>query len=228
MHTFMANILKREKAKNLRRDGKSFDTITRLLGVPKSTIRYWCRDIVLSRAKLKILFQSQKIGGIWGAEKLRKQRLQLTHQLLEEGVQEISILSRRERLLIGVALYWAEGYRKGDGEFGFTNSDPTMIKFMILWLQEACHIEKRDIKLRVCINASHQRRLKAIHQFWATKTSISPEQFSKPTLISGMNKKIYPNSAFYFGTLRIKVRRSTNLRRKIMGWIRGIAQHKLA
>lgn len=218
----MANIQARERAKKLRQEGKSLNEISSSLHVPKSTIRYWCRDIVLSYAKLQALFERQKMGGILAAEKIRKERIDLTQRLYKEGIKEIAGLSRRERLLIGTALYWAEGYRKGDGEFGFTNSDPHMIQFMIRWLQEVCKVDKQKIRLRVCINAMHKKRLNVIHKFWAKTIGLPLAQFSKPTLIQIKSQKVYTNQETYFGTLRVKVKQSTNMKRKIMGWIGGI------
>ncbi|MDZ4285720.1 MAG: hypothetical protein U1A23_02210 [Candidatus Sungbacteria bacterium] len=168
--------------------------------------------------------KKQKIGGLIAAEKLRKRRIEQTKRLLNEGVKEIYGLTPRELFLVGVALYWAEGYRKGNEEFGFTNSDPRMIKLMIRWLQEACDIPKERLRLRVCINVIHKKRLHAIKKFWSELTAVSLNQFSKPTLIKVSNKKKYVNSSQYFGTLRVKVLKGTVFRRKVMGWLEGIAR----
>lgn len=220
----MANTLLRDQARVLRARGASLNDITRRLKIPKSTIRYWCRDVVLTSAQQRKLFRRQALGGIRAAEKMRRRRLNLIKQLTEEGKREIGDVSKRELLLIGIALYWAEGYRKGDGEFGFTNSDPKMIQLMTHWLHSACGIEKYRIHLRVCINVSHQKRIRAIQKFWSKTTGIPSSQFSKPTFIHARGKKTYLNPKIYFGTLRVKVRRSVNLRRKILGWIKGVVK----
>lgn len=219
----MANTLLRDRVRLLRSRGASLNELAQKLKVPKSTVRFWCRDIVLSEEQHQRLFKRQQLSGILAAEKIRQKRLFITKQLLKEGAVEIGKISLRELMLVGAALYWAEGYRKGNGEFGFTNSDPKMIQFIIRWLSKTCRVSKKDIKLRVCINAVHKNRIKDIHEFWCTTTGISAPQFSRPTLIRNVNKKVYLDTNNYFGTLRVKVRRSTNLRRKIMGWIEGIA-----
>lgn len=219
----MANTLLRDKARILRAKGASLKEIARRFDVPKSTVRYWCRDIVLSDAQQRHLFENQRLGGIRAAERMRLRRLRLVKRIYLDGKREIGDLSERERFLIGTALYWAEGYRKGDGEFGFTNADPAMIQFMIRWLHENCEVPRRDIHLRLCITVLFKRRVPALQRFWARATGISITQFSKPTLIRSVNRKKYIDSSNYYGTLRVKVRRSVNLRRKIMGWIAGIA-----
>lgn len=220
----MAKTLLRDTVRKFRLNGASLKELSQRLKVPKSTVRYWCRDIVLSDRQQQRLFEKQKLGGIRAAERLRRQRILLTKQLRAEGMREIGKISRRERLLIGAALYWAEGYRKGDGEFGFTNADPNMAKFMLRWLRQACGVAPERIHLRICINAVHRRRFATVQKFWLDVTGIPISQFSKPTFIRLRSRKQYLNASEHFGTLRIKVRRSVNLRRKISGWIEGIAR----
>lgn len=219
----MANTLSRERARVFRGKGMSLNEIVDRLAMPKSTIRYWCRDIALSRKQQRSLYQKQRLGGIMAAEKIRQNRILLTKQILEKAKQEIGKISYRDLWIAGTALYWAEGYRKGDGEFGFTNSDPRMAQLIIRWLRETCHVPKSNIHLRICINAVHKNRINNIQKFWSQTLNIPKDQFSKPTLIKVGNKKSYQNSTEYFGTIRIKVRKSTNLRRKIIGWIEGLA-----
>lgn len=219
----MADTLIRDRVRVLRTQGTSLNELVTKFGVPKSTIRYWCRDIALTHVQLKRLFQKQKLGGIRAAEKLRKRRLLLTRELTEEGKKEVGKLSPRELLLVGAALYWAEGYRKGDGEFGFTNSDPNMIQFVIKWLRLACDVLPDRIHARICINEMHKRRLRTIKEYWSKITKIQPNHFSHATLIHTGAKKRYLNPSKYHGALRIKVRKSVNLRRKITGWIHGLA-----
>lgn len=220
----MANTILCEKARVLRVQGMSLNEIRDTLKIPKSTARYWCRDISMPDSLKERLMKKQKIGGLIAAEKLRKKRIEETERLLNEGIKDIGQLAPRELFLVGLALYWAEGYRKGNEEFGFTNSDPRMVQFMIRWLQEVCDIPKERIRLRICINAMHKKRLHAIQQFWYEHTEIPLTQFSKPTLIKINNKKKYLNSSQYFGTLRIKVLKGTAFRRKVMGWLEGIAR----
>ena len=53
---------------------------------------------------------------------------------------------------------------------------------------------------------------------WADETGIPLSQFGKPTFISGYNSSKL-NERSYRGTLRIKVRRGTSLRRRILASI---------
>lgn len=221
----MAKTLLRDKARELRSVGKSLNEITKSLDVPKSTVRFWCRDISLNKVQLKRLSEKQKIGALLAAEKRRKERKELIKHLFNEGIKEINILSKKEMFLTGLALYWAEGYQKGDGEFGFTNANPQMIRFIIKWLEQTNHVVKKRIHLRICINSVFRYRIKEIRKFWSKAAGIPICQFDKSTLIKVNNKKLYKNSSKYFGTLRVKVYQSTNFKRKIMGWIEGLARN---
>ncbi len=219
----MAQTLLRDKARILRTQGKSLNEITNHLRVPKSTVRFWCRDIILSKSQQMKLYEKQRIGGVRAAVTMRNKRLRLTKEITELAVSEIGRISQRDLLVIGAALYWAEGYRKGDGEFGFTNSDPKMIRLVVRWLQEACGVDKEKIHFRVCINRIHKKRINEIRKFWGKALEVSYKQFSKPTFIKVKNTKTFLNFQNYYGTLRVKVRQSTNLRRRILGWIEGLA-----
>ena len=56
---------------------------------------------------------------------------------------------------------------------------------------------------------------------------IGKEQFAKPFYQKTTWKKIYPNRGEYFGVLRIRVRRSLNLLRKMRGWLAGMADGRI-
>src|SRR3990170_3922633 len=88
-------------------------------------------------------------------ERLKKVTDDRKLRLKEEGIGLVGRLSRRERFLAGVALYWAEGFKK-DKMVGLANTDPEMIKFIIRWFIECLGVEKNSFRLRVVINESHK------------------------------------------------------------------------
>ena len=61
--------------------------------------------------------------------------------MFKKGFQEIGKLTKRERLVIGVALYAVEG-TKIDKGCCLSNSDPKIIKFMVYWFQEFGNVSK--------------------------------------------------------------------------------------
>ena len=85
-------------------------------------------------------------------------------------------------------------------------------------------IKSSDLILRVSINESHADRVREVKDYWSALTNIPQDQFSKTSLIKTRSKKMYANRQNHFGTLRVKVRRSTALRRRIMGSLEEIGK----
>src|SRR3989344_7483563 len=131
----MAYIELREKARKLRVQGKSIAEITKELQASKSTVSYWCRNIVLAPRQIQRLAQRRKDGGSIGriraAEKKRQARITATAVASQKGRQDVGRLDRRDLLILGMGLYWGEGYKNGNDECGLTNSDPAIIKTFI-------------------------------------------------------------------------------------------------
>lgn len=225
----MTKLLERGEALKLRRIGYGISEIATKLGISKSTASYWCRDVILSpkaRGRLQRASKTKSISGILKhTESLRRQRLERTAQDTIRGTGRFRTISNRDIFCVGIGLYWGEGYKRGSQEFGFTNSDPIMIKFYILWLRVVFGIPKQDLILRVSINNQHSYRIGEVQRYWSKVTATSIKQFSKPSLIKTLSKKHYKNKKDHFGTLRIKVRRGTRLRREVLGSISGLAQH---
>lgn len=219
----MAKILEREEAKKLRKKGLSIGDIAVIVKVSKSTVSYWCRDITLSPIQIKRIEKHHKkvcVGALLAAaERKRRERIVQTKKSREKGVVDVGKVSKRDLFILGLALYWGEGYKKGNEEFGFTNSDPKMIKIAIKWLGEVYNVKKEDLILRISINQIHEQRASDVLNYWSKITKVSLVQFTKTSFIKSESKKKHPNHNEHFGTLRVKVRRGANLRRRILGSI---------
>jgi len=217
----MANIILLEKVQGLRRQGVGINEIAMRLNVSKSTVSYWCKNISLTKSQISRLKEKQKTSGVRGLliffEKKRKQRLMNVRQLMSQGASDVGQIAKRELLLIGLALYWGEGYKRGNDEVGFTNSDSRIIKLIIRWFKVCYGINSKDFILRVSINELHKNRGKEVLEYWSKETDLPMSQFTKISFIKTKSKKIYSNLDEHFGTLRIKVRRGTNLKRRILG-----------
>ncbi len=216
-----------EKAVALRKTGKSLKKIAKLLGVSVSIVSIWSKEVELT--------EEQK-------EKLKNRRVNTRHlrrlakrshlekifrvkKLFEDSLAEIKPLTGSELFLTGLALYWAEGFKSvKEGRLGFCNSDPRMIKFMLFWFQKALKISKQNFLLRTEFNESHKDRTEEIKNFWSKLTQVPLTQFEKPFYHRSAWLKAYPNREDYFGVLRIRVRRSSELLNKMRGWISGLSK----
>jgi hypothetical protein len=144
------------------------------------------------------------------------------NMFLEVGKKDIGILSKREVFLTGVALYWGEGFKnKHEHRLGFCNSDPTMVKFYLYWLEQCLSVKKEDIVLRVTLNKVYEKKTKEIQSYWSNYLEIPLTQFTKPFYQASVWKKQYKTDT-YSGVLRIHVKNSLPYLLKMRGWIEGL------
>lgn len=223
----MANILEKNKALKLRLEGKSITEISEKLKTPKSTIGVWCRNIKLGEKQIRRLAKRQISGSYKGRmkflERVRVKRLIETKKLKQEGLNEIKNISKRDSFVGGIAMYLSEGATSDcSEEVSFTNSDFRTIIFMKRWFVDICAVTMDRFVIQVRINETYKNRIKDVEKYWSKITGISLSQFTKTILIKSKLKKIYPKNNTYFGTIRLKVRGGTQLRRKINGWVEGL------
>lgn len=212
------------KALEMRRQGRSIGTIARELGVSRSSVSVWCRDIRLSADQTRQLKESAIAAGssgrLLGAKKNHDLKMEKVARFLQEGKLQTGDLSRREALFVGAALYWGEGTKKG--QLSFVNSDKDMVIFIYKWFRDVLGIQDRDFIFRIFINESHRSRKHAIENYWKALLKIPDSQFRSMVFIKSVHKKKHKNHEHYYGLLSIRVRRSTDLKYKILGLIEGL------
>jgi transcriptional regulator with XRE-family HTH domain len=212
------------KAFKLRRRGLSLLDISKKLGVSKGTVSLWCSEIVLSESQRTLLEKRMrakgKIGALLGAQANRQKKIKAIDEAQKWAKMTIKDLSVRDKLIAGIALYWAEGSKaKSTTGFIFVNSDPKMIKFMFDWLINIIHLPKNDIVVGLAINQIHQYRLEEVLNFWSDLLDLPRSQFLNTFLKKVTQKKVYENMQEHYGVLRLGVRRSTFLKYKTLALI---------
>lgn len=226
----MAKTLLREKARKLRSKGKSVKEIAKKLGVAKSTISLWVRDVILTVEQLESLRQNSIKGGergrLLGALVQKQRRLQLIEDSKDKGEKIIHELTERDFLIAGICLYWAEGTKKAKN-VRFCNADPVLINFMIRWLKVCFGILSDDLALTVSLNEIHEPREVKVKNYWSKETGIPLKQFRKTSFKKVVNKKVYDNYDSHYGTLAVDVLKPARFYYKIMGLIHGLGKAKL-
>jgi hypothetical protein len=220
----MSKSVQKIEALNLRKTGKSIKYIARQIGVSVGSVSLWCRDVELATEQKKILEANARNPYYAGRgiylKKLKKQTDARVKQLQKTGIKKVGKLTKRELFLTGAVLYWAEGFKK-DTQAGLASLDPNMIRFYIKWLKKCFGYQNKDFIFRVTVNISHEYRIHEIEKFWSTTLDVPLDQFRKPFFQNVKWKKIYENPNEYYGVLRVKVRRSKDLLREILGYIEG-------
>jgi hypothetical protein len=223
----------RTQALKLRLKGKSYNEIKTELGIPKSTLSGWLKDIVLSdqaRTRLNNRVHQGVLTGLVKRNKLQTQeavkRSQLTRTTAKAEIEKISL---EQLKLIGVALYWAEGYKRAKFRNGkertwhaisFVNADPNMIALFVAFLKRVMNVSSKDIRLSMRLYPHINEA--AAQRYWIKYTGLSKEQFCKTMyLISASSQGIKPYNRLPWGTLQVEVCNTPQFHR-LMGWIEGV------
>jgi transcriptional regulator with XRE-family HTH domain len=213
----------REEARRLRRDeGRSVREIARLLGVSRSTVSLWTRDLPLTptqRAALETrnpLYSGQLQGAIANAAYGRARR----HAYQERG----RILARGADALYvaGCMLYWAEG-DKDRHSVRLANSDPALLRHFVAFLRTHFQVEDDEIRVTCNLFADHEPRRREVESFWLETLRLGRSSLCKSIVnrYSRYSQKKRKNKLPY-GTCRISVH-STEIAQTIYGSIQELA-----
>ncbi|MFF2326945.1 MULTISPECIES: hypothetical protein [unclassified Streptomyces] len=213
----------REKARELRRQGMTYDRIQVELGCSKSSISLWVRDLPKPVPDHSAVEQARLAGRMrWDHELATRDAERQRTKVAAEG--EVGTMSDRELFFAGVALYWAEGSKDKSYSrretVAFINSDPDVVQVFLAWL-DLLGIERERLRYRVMIHESAD--VTAAELYWAGLVHADVSAFQKTTLKKHNPKTVRKNvGAEYRGCLVIRVSKGADLYRRIEGWWRGI------
>jgi len=214
----------KDKAILLRKQGKSYNEITKILGVPKSTLSLWLRNIRMSNAIQERFWNKTRKKWVTSITRFNKERARIARQKAQQiqdlTLKDIKRISKRELLLIGSALYWAEGYKKSRWTVVFSNSDPLMIRLIMRFFREICKIKEDKFFATVQIhpNTTSQKSI----NYWSKITKIPKKQFRKTySRLTPSSKRKRAINILPYGTLRISIS-DVEIINKIKGWIKGL------
>lgn len=224
----MAKTKERLEAERLRKVGWSINKIANYLGVSKSSVSNWCNDIALTKKQKERLLRNSIKGGhkgrILGALTNKKRKQDVIDKYNNEGLKLVKNLSKRDLMILGAGLYWAEGSKTG-GRLTFVNSDPNMALIALMFFIEILGARMENIRVTVQINRVHEKRINEVIDFWSQLLNISRTQFNKPYYINVVPKKIYSNYNQYYGLVRLRVLKGSRLQYKVLGLINGLKQN---
>ncbi|MFH8453494.1 hypothetical protein ACH4CD_30130 [Streptomyces fungicidicus] len=212
----------REKARELRLRGWTYDRIQVELGCSKSSISLWVRD--LPKPERKRSPEEASAIARRGWEATLRRREEERQRTKEAAAAEIGALTDRELFIAGVALYWAEGakdkpYARREN-VQFVNSDPGVIRLYLAWL-DLLGVERDRLRYRVMIHVSAD--VEGAKSYWADLLGVDASLFQRTTLKKHNPKTVRKNVGDgYRGCLAISVLRGAELYRRIEGWWYGI------
>lgn len=219
----------KEKARKLRKAGKSLIAIAKLLNISKTTLYYWFLDLPPS------LFQSDpqirrlhlarvQVLATAAIKAKRQARLENIKKKVLTELKDFPFHNTLVQKALLSFLYWAEGTKTKKSHFKFANTDPALCLFFITLLRKAIDINEKNI--RICLYLHHYHNVSRTRNFWSQLLSVPKSQFEKIYIKS--RKKTKRKRKNFAGICFIKYGvGGENLRQEMLYYARGI-QEKLA
>ncbi|MFJ6721053.1 MULTISPECIES: hypothetical protein [unclassified Streptomyces] len=212
----------RDRARELRLQGLTYDQIRTELGCSKSSISLWVRD--LPKVDHRTPEEQGRDAALkrWAFEGPRREAAR--NASIDAARAAVGGLSDRELFLVGAALYWAEGsksktYRRSE-TVTFINSDPGVIRVYIAWLN-LVGVSRERLRFRVMIHETAD--VVGAELYWADFVGVRRAQLQKTTLKKHNPKTVRKNTGSdYRGCLIVRVSASCDLYRRIEGTWCGI------
>ena len=213
----------------LRKNGLTYSEILREIPVAKSTLSLWLHDMGLSKTQEQRLTRKKMLAVKRGGAARRKQRIENANKIKLQARSEIGRVTTKDLWLAGIMLYWAEGAKEKPQDVSvgikFSNSDPQMIVIFIKWLTKCLRVQERDIVFEIYIHKSREKDKEKIINFWSEITNYPRTKFDKIYLKRHNRSPRRKNiDSGYHGQFVVRVKRSTDINRKISGWIEGFCQ----
>ena len=202
----------KNKAIKLREKGFSMGEISQAVGVSKSTVSLWVKDLKLSNKAKKIIASKLTKGqemSIKTHHEITRQKEKIAKDYALDLVKKIKIDKNMAKLVCSL-LYASEGSKGPRSVLSFTNSDPNMIVLFLKMLRDGFDIDEK--KFSICVHLHDYHNEEKQLNFWSKTARISRDHFMRPYRKphTGVNKK-----EGYEGCVRINYY-DISLRRKII------------
>ena len=191
----------------LRKKGKSIPEISRETGVPITTVQRYVQGVVIPLKFQQALKEKQ------GGSKERARGLR--ENIYKQMRNEVGVLSRRDRFLLLIGLYWGEGAKQ---DFSIINSDPLLIKTFIHCLHDVGIFKDR---LSVSVRIYNDMSPEHAKDFWSSVTGVKKDFFRNTEIVEGKKKGKLP-----YGMCRVRVKSGIKERLKIQAAISVIGKIK--
>ena len=204
------------KAFELRRQGKTYREIEKLLGVSRSTLCDWFKNEEWSRHIKKLNTEKHIELSVERLEKLNEgRRIMLEKkykQVEDEAVREFEIYKNNPLFMAGLMLYAGEGDKMTKGVIRLANIDFSLHKIFIKFCEIYLKIDRENLKFSVLLYPDLD--IEICKTRWSKELNIPIKNFHKPQIIIGRSK----TKRLHFG-VGSTIISSSFLKRKLLLWI---------
>jgi len=197
----------------LRKLGKSYNQVSKTLGVAKSTISTWLthekwsetiKIQLINNSKIKSSNYLRKINTLKHIDALKRHdRFRLEARL------EYSKLRKNKLFLTGLAIYWGEGEKTDSGRVSLVNSDANMLRVIVNFYRKILKVPEE--KLRAALFIYQDIDEKKALTYWSRLLRINKKNFIKTQILpskSKLTKRKVVNGMcnIYFSNTKINVK----------------------
>lgn len=209
----MKSLIK-EQVIRMRLKGLSYSQIKSKIKISKSTLSVWLREYPLSPERIKKLrdLNPQRIENCRNTK--LKNRQNKLENVYKDISKEIGLFSKRDLFIAGMFLYWGEGTKTSRDMVAFTNTDPSMIKFFIKWMEQF-NISRK--KMKVKLHLYSDMNINEKNKFWSKTLNIPKENFRKPYVKDSKFSSLTYKNSFGQGTCTVIYGSSDLYNKIIMG-----------
>lgn len=173
----------KEKARFLRKQGFSIGKIENDLGIPRSTLSGWLRDIELTKKQKGKLLQNQKDALVEARKKAvlwhnaqKNKRLREAEDAAKKTLENIDIANHAFLDLALAFLYLGEGSKR-HAETALGSSNPDILKFFLVGLKNIYDVDASKIKCELYLRADQDPD--KIRRYWSRTLDIPLDNFKQ-------------------------------------------------
>src|SRR3989344_34778 len=165
----------REKATELRKEGRSYKEISRILNIPTATLCGWFKDLgwsieIRNRLGAKASFSYPEKLELMVAATKKKFAL-LHEEYRQEAIREFKLKKNDPLFIAGVMLYWGEGDKNVNNSLvRLTNLGLGMIRSFYLFLVNSMGVPREKIVVSLLLYPdlidSVQKKAVNLHLFF--------------------------------------------------------------
>jgi transposase-like protein len=157
-----------EKARNMRLEKRmTIDEIATRLALPRTTIFYWVRDIVVPRSAFDPRPMSEARARAAAAN--REKHARIREAAYEAGIAEFTSLAGQATFVDFVCMYIGEGSKKSRHTVAICNSDPAVVRLGHVWISK---LTRNKVVHALQYHADQEPE--KLRDFWGATLQIEP------------------------------------------------------
>lgn len=153
----------------------SYSQIKAKIGISKSTLSGWLSDMPLSKERINELQANSEVR----IEKYRitmQKKKDVRREAVYKKVSNDLSCSTDVNFVAGFYLYWGEGTKSAECSTALTNSDPSIVRCFVSWL-ESLGVPRERIKVKIH-TYTDQNELQ-LRKFWSKVLDVPLANFNK-------------------------------------------------